>query len=467
MRSRILGFGAWVLLLGADTARGAASVEIVLKDGQVYRGQDVRRAGDVYVFVLEGGGKLTLPVEAVARVKLEQGPPPGPVLGLTYAEPQQLVGPPVSPLTPAESQAVLGDPARFRPNVVESGWEPRSGFPEGDVLAESRSTWQPGVIDPTWTPQSAFPDRDVLASGRASFRPGVLDSTWTPQDGFRKRKGTVHALRSGPPVELTGDELLAPRPTPSETLTAESWYRDPGAERQGVHFDFQRYRPQANSAAVRACAERILGGPATTVHAVSEPSYERLGLEVFESSSPLRGGPGRTLFTVSDGQCRALGGDLRDRFGVPFSRESAAAVALEAYNASAARRAPPRLPTDEEKLEYAFAVLSLVDPDVGGPSKGSLVLLATRRDVEVLAARSAPDCSVAPSEREKAAKAVERRLSAPRVSRTKQGEAVGFFTWSSAGGNVARHTVRIAADGQVSIETETLASHVGPHRDRG
>jgi hypothetical protein len=54
----------------------------------------------------------------------------------------------------------------------------------------------------------------------------------------------------------------------------------------------------------------------------------------------------------------------------------------------------------------------------------------------------------------------------PRVQTdVEEAEAVTFWTWSPRGGVLTRHVVRVSPAGSVVLDTETVASHLGDHRD--
>ncbi len=465
----------WLSLVFA-VAAAPAGTEIVLRDGQTIRCTQVRRDRNDFVVVLESGGLLTLPVDLVAQLRLSEGIQPAAPPPSMPAEPRQLAGLPITALEPAEAQASLGPPVVFHRNIVNPEWQPQSGFPEGDVLAAGRSRWRPGVVDPTWTPQSGFDGEDVLAGGRSTWSRSIIDNRWTPQDGFKK-KATWQSARTGPPVQQTAGQLLAPTSTPDDSVALAGLLpradprRSPTVPKPG--FEFKVFQPNARSAAVRSCGERVLAASSVAqpapvgVEAVDERSYAGLPIEVFESSGVVRGAPRRAVFTVAGEQCRAISGDLEDSRGVRLSDPYAVVRGVEAYNAALAGLARgPRLSTDPEKIEYAFAVSSLVDPAVNGHGRATLVLLEDGESVRALAGHVAAECSVSVARRRAATESVARKFARPTVKRESRGDLIEFFAWSSAGGEVLRHVVRLSPEGKVSLERKSVAAHVGAHRDR-
>jgi hypothetical protein len=194
-----------------------ATVELVLTDGQVLPGVDVRREGNVYLLETESGAVLTFPVELVDQVRLamkaekkkqSSGLPPGyrnegpqqlggQVLdednrgpsGMREAEPQTLAGQPTRPPRPSEQTAALGPRAQFQQDVVRNDWVPETDW-NMDPHEQNNfapSTWAESIVDDEWQPESAFdPNEDVMAPSRSEWRKGLSDPTWTPQDGFKK-----------------------------------------------------------------------------------------------------------------------------------------------------------------------------------------------------------------------------------------------------------------------------------------
>ena len=159
-----------------------AASELVLQDGQVVRGAEVRRDGDNYVVVLESGDTVVLPAALVKEVRLEEQAPPEP-------EPQQLAGTPVTPPKTSDQLKVFGEPAKFQGNPADHEWRPKSDW-NNDPTENNNwapSEWAQSSIDPEWKPESAFdPGADVLEEGRATFQQGSIDNSWTPTDGFAK-----------------------------------------------------------------------------------------------------------------------------------------------------------------------------------------------------------------------------------------------------------------------------------------
>lgn len=146
----------------------------------------------MYLLMLDGDTVVPIPAELVSEVGVsaspEPEPPPDAVPGLTYAKPQTLAGVPVQPPTTQEQLAVFGKPARFQPDVVKSGFEPKVWVPDPSQNNFNPSKWAQSPTDPNWQPTSAFdPNEDVLADSRSTWQKAPTDTAWVPQDGFQKK----------------------------------------------------------------------------------------------------------------------------------------------------------------------------------------------------------------------------------------------------------------------------------------
>ena len=125
----------------------------------------------------------------------------------------------------------------------------------------------------------------------------------------------------------------------------------------------------------------------------------------------------------------------------------------------------PLLRADREAREVTIrrgyeAALN-ANREAHGPAK--LVLLDSRETLERIS-KTAPDhCPLGSfrrrSEIDRAAKSFEE----PEVARRPAAEEVSFETWSAAGGEIVRWTVRTTEYGKQSIRTSPIARHVGLH----
>lgn len=205
---------SWLIVLATCFVPVFGETELVLIDGRVLKGTDVRRDEGVYVLTLESGEEVVLPEGLVEAVRLTGegrtprrtdegltvGTEPGTVAGtpipegptgIRVAEPETLAGQPVRPPTPSEQLEVFGPPAQFQEGGrLSEPWRPESDWdmdPENNNF--NPSTWVQAPTDPTWQPESAWdPDEDVLAPSRSTWQKSVIDPTWTPTDGFKKKE---------------------------------------------------------------------------------------------------------------------------------------------------------------------------------------------------------------------------------------------------------------------------------------
>ena len=476
-----------LLFLALDAAVLLAGAELVLEDGQVLQGVDVRRDGELYVIELESGGTLTIPVELVKEVRLTeekdeprqvagQPPPPGPT-GIRHGDPETLAGQPVNPPRTSDQLAVLGEPSQFRSNIIDPTWQPSSDWdndPGRNNFAPS--SWAESVIDPDWQPESAFdPDKDVLLGSRSTFRKSIIDPSWQPTDGFSKRK-TSWSARARP----TTSSLTARRITPlgEPTLGRRSWPEAFGAAvaAPGIRFRFSVSSPRAKTDRgidPRSCAEQILHARADVqqlphdirVEAMDDDRFATLPISIYAAEESIGGTPRRAVFTVARGVCRLIAGDPHVLLGLELTPDHAVARAATAYNAALGDSIAARLETSQDAQEYALAIATLTGPQVAFLGEAGPVLLSNAGQLVEIGEHRAGDCPVSSGKRKKAARKAARELAPPRVVQGTAGEVVEFHTWSSRGGVVERYAVYLSENGKVSVHRETLATHLGHHMD--
>jgi hypothetical protein len=213
MSRRSIAFAlALVLAIGVIVA----TTEIVLKDGRVVAGIEVRRDGDNYIIVLENGQAIVLPTALVETVRLggepepeeeqprydwrtgltrrepdELGAPlPEGAVGVVFSEPRQLAGEPVRAPTTQEQLAVFGKPAEFQKDIVDNSWEPSSDW-NMDPETQNNfapSTWSKDIVDNSWEPSSDWnmdPEKQNNFAP-STFSKNIIDNSWTPTDGFAR-----------------------------------------------------------------------------------------------------------------------------------------------------------------------------------------------------------------------------------------------------------------------------------------
>jgi hypothetical protein len=179
-----------------------AATDVVLKDGRVIEGTEVRRDGENYILILESGDSIVIPgalVEAVRLttpepftkadpIELAAPPPEGPT-GIVESGAQTLAGTPVRPPTPSEQLKVFGPPAQFQKSLINPDWQPKSDWDMDPERANNfaPSEWADDIIDPNWEPESAFDRKDdALADSRSKWQKSLIDNSWTPTDGFAR-----------------------------------------------------------------------------------------------------------------------------------------------------------------------------------------------------------------------------------------------------------------------------------------
>ena len=203
------------LILIAGTV--LATTELVLKDGRVISGVEVRREGDDFYIEMEGGNTVVIPAALVAETRLIQTEPPStynPETGLTTredadnqaygqptppeapgvkkAEPQDLAGGPApTPPTTSEQLAVFGRPGnQFQQSTIDPNWKPESDW-ETDPEKTNNfapSEWAQAPIDPDWEPESDW-DMDPTEKNNfaeSQWAQSTIDNSWTPTDGFAR-----------------------------------------------------------------------------------------------------------------------------------------------------------------------------------------------------------------------------------------------------------------------------------------
>ncbi|HEX6852561.1 MAG TPA: hypothetical protein VF139_14285 [Candidatus Polarisedimenticolaceae bacterium] len=402
-------------------------VSIVLSDGRVLEGSDLRRQGASYQLTLASGEVVSLPEGLVREIRLtDDGPKPAPT-AIRPAAPETLAGDADSRRPPSSQtlRRALGPPATFVEPKVDPSWQPAPAVdPERDVLAPQRSSFMPSLIDPNWTPESAFDAGiDVLASSRARFTPARVEPSWKARDGF-------------------GD-------APASPVSKERFFS--AAQAAPI--------PEADFAPDR-CAATLLPGETALAEPRAaredEPALEPLRLSLWRAERESDGRRVRIVFAADGDACRPLGGDL--------GGDKSAERALAAWVAAVGARRP--LPaTRDAKLALALALVTLTEPDASGARDASLKLL-TDRDALATDSRQVPlRCASTPPERNRAARAALDAFRPPHVAGKPGAELATFFTWSPARGVVRRHAVTLPSDGVPQVVTEIVAEHVGAHDD--
>jgi len=172
--------------LFAAVMQVSAETELVLRDGTILEGVDLVLVEGNYVLTLADGEAIILPLELVKSMRLS-GTGEGPT-GIRTGQPETLVGPTITPPARREQLETLGQPSRFKEQIVDNSWEPSSDW-EMDPDKQNNfapSSWPKDLIESVWRPKSAWEaNADVLAPGRTAWRRSIIDASWTPTEGFR------------------------------------------------------------------------------------------------------------------------------------------------------------------------------------------------------------------------------------------------------------------------------------------
>lgn len=478
----ILRLTALATLLLAHAASFAGS-SLVLSDGQVIKGTEIRRDGDSYQVSLADGNVAVFPASLVREIRIDDDAPPappstqlaGPVVippgsdnappaqlsgpavttpGSASARPTQLAGPVVPPPNPSDQLKVFGPPTKWSKDAVDTTWVPTNAYdPNADVMAGSRSTWSKSAVDTAWVPTNAYdPNADVMASSKSTWSKSAVDTTWNPQDGFGFKKLSFKGATEPPP------ELVASIPQ------AAPYAERPAAAPQGP--------------APWTCAETIFvkdgDRPPTDkdnraaslkVKPLKTPLYASLGLPLYEAEAGKAENTRKAVFTIAGGACRLVGGDSDVILGLNLTPDHAMAQDGAAFNTAMASRGGAKVPAGVDKLDYALAFVSLTDPLVSGARAATLKLLAKPEDLRSIAATSPKACALGRGKRRKQERAATAAFATPKISAGQEGDVVTFLSWSSAGGTIYRNTVVLSRGGVVSADRTILASHVGAHTD--
>jgi hypothetical protein len=201
------------------------------------------------------------------------------------------------------------------------------------------------------------------------------------------------------------------------------------------------------------------------VHAVTDARYDALAVPLYSADSTVHGVSRRAVFTMAGGSCKLLGGDLGPVLGTGFTLDQSVAQSASSFSSLLGATGIDPLKGNADRLAYAFALVSLADPDVSGAGGSRLTLLYDAADLSRIAAASTGRCAQAAGKRRKDLEKAAGRIAIPRIDATAQGDTVTFWTWSQAGGTVYVNTVFLGRDGGVSIHRETVASHIGAHAE--
>ena len=448
-RSRLVWLAVSVCALAAP--RVLAGSALILTDGQVINGTEIRRDGDSYLVTMEGGSIVPFPAQLVKEIKLESDAPPKPPAGWDYGGPRQFAGSPIPTQNPADQLKVFGPPTRWSKDVVDTTWQPTSAYDlSKDVMEGSRAKWSQNAVDTTWQPTSAYDlNKEVMANSKSTWSKDVVDTTWQPTDGFGFKplsSKTTAATASKYPLTFS-----APAPIP--VASASSSGPSPWSCGESIFAKDHDAEASANRAT------------SITVHALKEPRYTALGLPLYKAEAKVNGEKQEAIFTVAGGQCRLLGGDSDAILGMNLTPDHTMAQDAASFNAAMATRGGAHVPPGVDPLDFALAFLSVTDPTVSGSTAASLKLVASPDELKRIANATPTACAEGKSKKRKEARTAASSFAAPKIVASNEGDVATFLTWSSAGGKLCRNTVVLSRDGVVSARREVVAAHIGTHTD--
>ncbi len=444
---------------------------VVLQDGQVLSGVDVRRQGEEVLLTLEGGNVISLPASIVKEIRLSgdgsQATKEAPT-GFRNEGPELLAGAEVRAPRTSEQVANAGTTSRFQQDVVDSDWQPTTDWdmdPSNNDFAPS--TWSKGPVDANWQPESAFDaQEDVLAGGRSGWQRSVVDPSWKPEDGFRRSGVSYTAPPRGTGLfwsgwaTASGGSVAAATPVSSSSAAAV-----PSGTAVAPP------RPPTPRDDPSLCASRLplpagVSGEAAAprVDRLSDARYAALPFPLWEASAGSGASSRRIVFTVVGDTCRVLGGDLEAASSTPLSRGLQVDRGVLELDAALSGSPAPRLTGPEDRIALAFAAVGVTDPDASGARRAEIRLLAGEADLKSLA-KGTSTCAESARKRKKSLDRAVGRFAKPSVDQGPGGTVVRFFAWSSAGGEVSAYEVFVGGDGRIAVRREVVSSHVGGHAD--
>jgi len=194
-RSRLVWLAVSVCALAAP--RVLAGSALILTDGQVINGTEIRRDGDSYLVTMEGGSIVPFPAQLVKEIKLESDAPPKPPAGWDYGGPRQFAGSPIPTQNPADQLKVFGPPTRWSKDVVDTTWQPTDGF--GFKPLSSKTTAATASKYPlTFSAPAPIPVASASSSGPSPWSCGesiFAKDHDAEASANRATSITVHALK--------------------------------------------------------------------------------------------------------------------------------------------------------------------------------------------------------------------------------------------------------------------------------
>ncbi len=482
----ILGIIVLVTVIGW-TAPTLADAELLLADGTVLRGVEVRLEGGLYLLELDSGEVAAIPAALVRELRLldvrmtaegttvgvasdvarpaSQQDPLSRFLetrpGWRRGAPQDVAGAPWRIHDTQRQTAVFGPPARFQPGLPFR-FKPFHAWDRSiDVLAGNRSTWSRPILDPVWRPRSAFdPGIDVLAASRSTWPSAPRPTSWNPSNSFSRVRADLWWGKDPIPG---GD-----RSSRSKTHARLDWQRVigdctwcTGGRNQPAVFTV----PTPQPVTAEQCARRLFADaedPGSLQWAeIETTSWDTLPPGIHRAWTAAET---RAVFSIAGGACRLIAGDLRELIGIDVTETDALTFAVSAWNQIQPTTPAPVLVTPTQQIDHAVALVRLFETATSGHARARIELLENRAAVERWLG-SGTACSKSLAFRRTQRANVDRNFTAPRADPRLDWTAVTFWTWSSRDGEVFAYDVRLFPDGRVSVSRESIGEHLGEHED--
>jgi hypothetical protein len=193
------------------------------------------------------------------------------------------------------------------------------------------------------------------------------------------------------------------------------------------------------------------------------PPYDRLPIPLHEATTAVGRYRYRAIFTVTDGTCQLISGDLAALLDVELTTDHAVTMASASYAAALGESYRVTPVTDADRLDYALAIVRLVDPGASGSKRAELRLLEGPSDLKRIGKARDRACGYKPRQQSREYRLVREEFSPPQIADVQRGSIVSFHTWSSELGEVARHDVYMSDDGKVTVKRVPVGRHLGDH----
>ena len=480
----IVGIGIFLVIAGGMTPV-AADVELLLVDGRVLKGVEVRLEGGYYLLELDNGEIAAIPSGVVRELHLldlrptaegttigvgsdvsrppsEQDPPSRLIEkrpGWRRGAPQDLAGTPWKLYDTQEQTAVFGEPSRFQPGLPFRFKPVHAWDRSNDVLGRNRSTWQRPLVESVWQPTEAFDTKiDVLASGRSTWSSATRPMRWNPSNSFSR----VRADRwwGKDPIGEDG-------PAGAKTNSGLNWREliDDCGWCAGVRGQAVPFSETAQNVTAEQCAQRLFAAtedPETLQWAeIEEEPWDDLPFGLHRAWTT---NGTRAVFSIAGGTCHLISGDIDRLLGVDISETDALDYAVSAWNLLQAAVPAVVLVTPSQQIDHAFALVDLFESATSGHALARSELLENRAALTRWLGEGSV-CSRSSAYHGAQRANAERNFVLPRADSEPEWHDVSFWTWLSRDGAVHAYEVRLFLNGPVALSRESIAEHLGEHED--